>query len=705
MANNHEGTAIPNPEFDGPVSRAEQLAKEFYNYLEPMTEVGGAQAFYNEALIRESGVTAEDDEGYVAVGIPGSPQSEPDPFAFWAESFDTAAGNGTEGPVDGARGTAEAARIQTDPMGTLRDLSRAHVEETAETAGEAGAVNTIGLRSEAEAIILLTVPYQRGIEASRTLTDVSRFAYEQGDPDSVRAVQFMLQKMKDNGSQSVEFIEKSRARATAYYHGLSLGDLESEQHLSQLLEAEKKLAELKGGLEQETATRGAALIRTAEECVRRDIPTGAYVDRYVESKEGRWAVNFEALRNVVGEDRNEAAALRLQEHLGALASQKGLDDIFLRATISRVLQHADDPALKARLLDRYHMVASYRSNQSFENYQQLTTLAEALLADKAYMQTRPGDLYYLNEQIQDVARTQLHEGSGTLAFQRDVIERTSGELSVATMIWGNSSSEAVSGEIEARKASVATALENDRKKNHSTDTEGRLSEGIREGIARKAESHADAMRVVAARQLFRKEEFDACGTMVSSITDPNTQYDAYLEFWTKANTGQITHMTPLEVAVAEDPTSPLVELHETALTLASWNPAAISARFENLSGVVSIAAEANQLLNNRTQSQHAQTQLLLERLTQLDPAAAQALAREHLPKLQAGYIDFKRHYALEPYYRAITTPGQSEAYSEVLGYISGSSELGNTQKMRELARYALHLQRVSKILRTYELPD
>ena len=65
---------------------------------------------------------------------------------------------------------------------------------------------------------------------------------------------------------------------------------------------------------------------------------------------------------------------------------------------------------------------------------------------------------------------------------------------------------------------------------------------------------------------------------------------------------EIVRTTPLEVAVAEDPTSPLVELHETALTLASWDPDAIASRFEVLSDAVSAASEAGQQLNNHIQT-------------------------------------------------------------------------------------------------------
>ena len=89
----------------------------------------------------------------------------------------------------------------------------------------------------------------------------------------------------------------------------------------------------------------------------------------------------------------------------------------------------------------------------------------------------------------------------------------------------------------------------------------------------------------------------------------------------------------------------------------------------------------------------------------LDPSRAQAIAKEHLPKRRAGYIDFKRQRVLETYYRAITAPGTAETYAEVAEYIGDSPDLSDPQKTKRLASYAVQLQRVSKSLRALEQSD
>jgi hypothetical protein len=131
---------------------------------------------------------------------------------------------------------------------------------------------------------------------------------------------------------------------------------------------------------------------------------------------------------------------------------------------------------------------------------------------------------------------------------------------------------------------------------------------------------------------------------------------------------------------------------------ASWNPTAISTRFEALSNTVHEAYATKQLLDSRTKLQHAQMEQLLDRLTKLDPVAAQAVAREHLPKRKEGYIDFKRHRALAPYYRAIVVPGPAEAYAEVADHISESPDFNDPQRLKQLTVYAMQLQGVAKKL-------
>jgi len=716
MASNYESSDPPDPEFGTGDSRSEQLFADFDTYLAGITEVGGAAAYFAEAVEREQGVSAG-DSGRVLSGEvgdepfgedadaddPDRAQGEPDLFDYLEEALS----DGSSGEHDSPASAVAAERIDTpaDPLATLRERSRVHVAEAANATSEAEKVREISQRTEAKAIELLDVPNRRGVSYPQALADVSRFAYEQDDLDSVRAVQRELQKQPDNGSQSLEYTQTNRALATAYFDGLSLGDVESEQNLRGLLEREQLVAEEKGGLVQDAAARGAALIRATEECIRHGLPSETYVDRYIEGTEGRWSVNFEALKNVAEEGGNEAASQQLQAHLRTLAQQEGFSDEYLRTTISEVLEHAASPDLKAKLLDRYHMIGTYRSNQSFENYRQLGTMAEALLADDAFMHAHPEDLYYLNEQLQEVAKTRLHERASTDFSQRQTMEHSSGEFAVATMIWGNSTPEVVSREIAEWKRAVVNSLDAEYKELHSVDDQGNLSEGIQSQIVLQAEGRADGMRAMAALQFFRKDNLEACSTMLASITNPQTQLDSYFTIWIQASTDQIIRTTQLEVAVAEDPTSPLVELQETALTLAGWDPDAIASRFEVLSDAVHEAGEAGQLLNNRIRLQHAQTEQLLDRLMKLDPSRAQEVAKAHLPKRRAGYTDFKRHRALEPYYRAITALGTAETYADVAQYISDSPDLADPQKTKQLAAYALQLQRVSKTLQALEQSD
>ena len=269
MASNYESSDLPDPEFGTGDSRSEQLFADFEAYLAGITEVGGAEAYFTEAVEREQGVSAGDqgrdlkgeagdepfgtDEAEIhdeavlaAAGDPDAALDKLDPFSFWEADALAAAPDGVpEHPLDGTV-PAEHAVVPVDPMEILREQSQAHVREAASPAGEAERVNQVSQQTEAKAIALLDVPNRRGASYALALTDVSRFAYEQDDLDSVRAVQGELQKQPDNGSQSIEYAETNRALATAYYHGLSLGDVESASRLGQLLEQEQQVAADKG---------------------------------------------------------------------------------------------------------------------------------------------------------------------------------------------------------------------------------------------------------------------------------------------------------------------------------------------------------------------------------------------------------------------------------------------------------------------------
>ena len=729
MASRYEGSDFPDPDPGEGSGQSDQFFSDWDRYLAEVTEAGDAAAFFADAVERNQGVSVSDqgrvlngedgeesfgseddtpadearfqgveDKGVAADGVDANDHREDD-------AHDAAPGGKPPRSPDDAIDALERTPEPRKPIDTLRERVQAQLDETASPVGEAATVNRISQRAEAIVVELLDVPHPAGADYAQALTDVSRFACGQGDLESVRAVQTMLGELPDpdSGSKPTEHTKNKAALATAYYHGLSLGDLESESKLHQLLEQEQRAVIEAGSYVKSPYVDGAAIARVCEECVRRGLPSDSYINRYVEGAEAQWSIKYVAFLNAAQGGNNETAATQFQAHIEELTQQQGLSDNFVRYCIPQVLSRAVEPRLKSSLLDRYHMVGTYRREQSYTNYRQLIEMAETIAADTAYMRAGPGRLYELNDHIQEIAGVHLHERGAADAVWRQRILKSSGELEVSAMVWNHSAPEAVSAAVEAHASRVQQVLETESKRREPEGASETIREVIRARIAKRAEAQANDMRAIAAVQYFRYGNLDASVLMSASISDPKKQFQSYYRVWAQADTEQINRMTPIELTVGVDHDPVLAELHETALVLASMNPDAIATRFEALHDAAHIAVEPGQPQDFRVSSQIAQMRDLLHRLTEVDPERAQAVARAYVPlQISSSWLG---ETMANVHYRALTTAGSADTYLEVAKHISREPYVTRAQKAKKLAKYALKLQEISKTLAAFELPD